>query len=109
MNKMLLIALSMLFASCVLVVGDDDAHIEIDRDDYHATSNWALEERIEENMSADQQLAIKDFHVTSKKDTVYLHGKTSQADDIARAISIAMADEEVERVSSRIIVTSERN
>jgi len=48
------------------------------------------------------------LHVTSKNRVVYLRGKTSDPQAVTRAVSLAMADSEVESVTSRIVVNSSK-
>ncbi|MBT8140944.1 MAG: BON domain-containing protein [Gammaproteobacteria bacterium] len=113
---LLLLTIPMLLSACVVVIGDDDGELSYghEQDIYSShhdnesethLSNYALPERVQNKFSDDAVLFDRNISVTAKNGIVYLHGEVFSQSDLDRAVTLALEEEDVVAVSSRLILT----
>lgn len=114
-KRLALLFPALALSACVVVIGDDDADVHFDDDEtvMHTSKakhkqSFALSNRIEDAIRADQALQYADISVSNMGQTVTLHGEVYEASLIQHAVNIALADPETIAVSSRIILTIEK-
>ncbi len=114
-KRLALLFPALALSACVVVIGDDDADVHFDDEEtvIHSTNkqhkhNFALSNRIEDAIRADQALQYADINVSNTGQAVTLHGEVFESSHIQHAVNIALADSETNTVSSRIILTIEK-
>ncbi len=114
-KRLALLFPALALSACVVVIGDDDADLHFDDEETvihsstaHHKQSFALSNRIEDAIRADQALQYSDISVSNSGQAVTLHGEVYEASHIQHAVNIALADSETNVVSSRIILTIEK-
>ena len=111
-KRIALLLPALALTACVVVIADEDADLRFDDDSAvsHHQSNkvkqdYIISNRVEDALHNDSQLMNADISVSNKGQNIILHGELFSASDLQRAIDVALADPEVNAVSSRIVLT----